>query len=252
MGFDNLGTRMKDYENVSRIYLTKRSPVIIRLDGKAFHTFTKGFNKPFDDVFIKSMLETTKYLCANIMNCKMAYTQSDEISLLLVDYDRIENSTWFENNLQKMVSISASMATLAFNKAFIEIASSIDNSNIDVYARKFNTALFDSRAFVVPPNDICNYFIWRQQDAIRNSIQMVAQSLFHHKELMGLSCEQLKEKMKQEKDVDWASYDTAQKLGRYVVKELYDKDGVSRTRWIAYDNTPTFIQERNYIDKFIG
>ena len=114
---DNLGNRMKNYEHTSRTYLTRRLPVIIRLDGKAFHTFTKGLKKPFDEILIDAMWETAKYLCKSIQGCKIAYVQSDEISLLLTDYDTIESCAWFDNNIQKMVSISASMATLAFNRA---------------------------------------------------------------------------------------------------------------------------------------
>ena len=113
-----LDTRMKEYEYVSRTYLTRKIPVIIRIDGKAFHSFTKGMCRPFDEILQKSMVETCKYLCQNIMGCKLAYTQSDEISLLLVDYETNESQAWFSNNIQKMASISASMATLAFNKAF--------------------------------------------------------------------------------------------------------------------------------------
>ena len=115
---DILSDRMKTYENVNRTYLTRRTPVIIRLDMRAGHTFTKGFQKPFDEIFMKSMRETMKYLCENIQGCKLGYTQSDEISLLLVDYDDINTAAWFDYNILKIVSVSASMATLAFNKAF--------------------------------------------------------------------------------------------------------------------------------------
>ena len=121
MNKDSLGNRMKGYENISRSYLIRRIPVIIRLDGKAFHTFTRGLKKPFDEILMNTMWETAKYLCENIQGCKIAYTQSDEISLLLTDYENIDTSAWFDNNVQKMVSISASMATLAFNKCFEEV-----------------------------------------------------------------------------------------------------------------------------------
>lgn len=110
---DTLGDRMKAYENVSRVHLTRRCPVIIRLDGCHFHTFTKGMSRPFDDIIIKTMQLTAQYLCENIMGCRLAYTQSDEISLLLTDYARIESEAWFNNNLQKLVSVSASMATFS-------------------------------------------------------------------------------------------------------------------------------------------
>ena len=110
MKYNSLGDRMKGYENISRIYLTKRSPVIIRIDGKAFHSFTKGFLRPFDNILMETMAETAKFLAQNISGCKLAYTQSDEISLLLTDYETNETQPWFENNLQKLVSVSASMA----------------------------------------------------------------------------------------------------------------------------------------------
>ena len=116
---DDLGTRMKEYyENVYRFGLTRRTPVAIRIDGKAFHTFTRGFQKPFDNVLVKSMQETMKYLCENIQGCKLGYTQSDEITLILTDYDTLTTDAWFGYELQKMCSIAASMATMAFNKAF--------------------------------------------------------------------------------------------------------------------------------------
>ena len=115
---DALGNRMKTYENVTRNYLTRRMPVIIRIDGKSFHTFTRGFKRPFDDVLVKSMQDTMKYLCENIQGCVLGYTQSDEITLVLVDYQNRDTSAWFDNNIQKMASVSASMATMAFNEAF--------------------------------------------------------------------------------------------------------------------------------------
>lgn len=114
---DNLGDRMKTYENVTRMHLTRRMPVICRLDGKAFHSFTRGLKKPFDDILVKTMQDTMKYLCENIQGCVLAYTQSDEITLVLVDYQNQDSCAWFDNNIQKMTSVSASMATMAFNTA---------------------------------------------------------------------------------------------------------------------------------------
>ena len=115
---NKLGIRMKIYENVTRNYLTRRVPVLIRIDGKSFHSFTKGFQRPFDELLISTMQQTAKYLCENIQGCKLAYTQSDEITLLLTDYETIGTQGWFDYNIQKIVSVSASMATLAFNKYF--------------------------------------------------------------------------------------------------------------------------------------
>ena len=116
---DNLGNRMKTYyEQIPKTRLMRRTPVAIRLDGKAFHTFTKGFKKPFDEVLIKSMQETMKYLCENIQGCVLGYTQSDEITLILVDYKNLNSCAWFDYEVQKMCSVSASTATMAFNKFF--------------------------------------------------------------------------------------------------------------------------------------
>src|SRR5574344_1950611 len=114
-----LGDRMKNnYENITRYYLTRRMPVIIRIDGKAFHTFTRGMKRPFDDILVKTMQDTMKYLCENIQGCVLGYTQSDEISLVLTDYAELTTDAWFGNNLQKMCSVSASMSTVAFNRYF--------------------------------------------------------------------------------------------------------------------------------------
>lgn len=199
-----LGDRMKNnYENITRYYLTRRMPVIIRVDGRSFHTFTKGFKKPFDDVLVKTMQDTMKYLCENIQGCVLGYTQSDEISLILTDYAEFTTDAWFGNNLQKMCSVSASMATLAFNKFFSEqvqdfMYACCDDFGDDVlpekqndyelahnvYFNKLYTAMFDSRVFTIPKEEVCNYFIWRQQDSTRNSIQSVGQANFSQKELM--------------------------------------------------------------------
>ena len=103
---DDLGNRMKTfYEQIPKTKLMRRTPVIIRIDGKAFHTFTRGFKRPFDEILIKTMQETTKYLCENIQGCVLGYTQSDEITLVLVDYQRFESCAWFDYEIQKICSI---------------------------------------------------------------------------------------------------------------------------------------------------
>lgn len=247
---DNLGNRMKGYEGITRNFLTKRIPVIIRLDGKAFHTFTKGMNRPFDELLIASMQETAKYLCENIQGCKMAYTQSDEITLLLTDFESIDTQGWFEYNIQKMLSISASMATLAFNKIFRD---KVMDNNIEEYMNKIDKALFDSRVFTLPKEEVCNCFIWRQQDATRNSIQMVGQANFSHKELHGKSCDKIQDMLFSQKNINWNDLDTYLKRGSCVVKETYVNDltGVLRSRWVIDVDIPIFSKERDYIDKYI-
>ena len=258
----SLGDRMKNnYENISRYYLTRRTPVIIRLDGRSFHTFTRGFKKPFDDILVKSMQETMKYLCENIQGCVLGYTQSDEISLVLTDYAELTTDAWFGNNLQKMCSVSASMATMAFNKYFF--------NNIDVdseYAGSYYSALekgamFDARAFNIPKEEVCNYFIWRQQDSARNSIQSVGQANFSQKELHGKSCSNIQDMLMAQKGINWNDYATTLKRGSCCIKiddgiTKYDEAGnicdyIPSSKWVIDNEIPIFTQDRNYVEKLI-
>ena len=277
-----LGDRMKNnYENVNRFYLTRRMPVIIRVDMRAGHTFTKGMNKPFDDVFVKTMQETMKYLCENIQGCVLGYTQSDEISLVLVDYAELTTDAWFGNNLQKMCSVSASMATLAFNKFFSGRVQEFMYDCCDefgddvlpekqndyelahnVYFKKFNAAMFDSRVFTIPKEEVCNYLIWRQQDATRNSIQSVGQANFSQKELHGKSCNNIQDMLMIQKGINWNDYATTLKRGSCCIKvddglTEYDETGnicgyTQRSKWIIDNEIPIFSQDRNYIEKLIN
>lgn len=264
---DSLGDRMKTYEGVTRTHLVRRTPVIIRIDGKAFHTFTRGFNRPFDNILINAMWETCKYLCANIQGCKIAYAQSDEISLLLTDYEKVTTSSWFDNNIQKMVSVSSSMATMAFNRAFIEgvndecIQHNLHGDDVHPnicaltrHVQKMGSAMFDSRVFNIPKEEVCNYFIWRQQDASRNSVSMVASSKFSHKQLHCKSVNEMQEMLFQEKGINWRNdYPTYEKRGACIVKETYkleETDSI-RSRWIVDKDIPIFTQDREYIEKFL-
>ena len=277
-----LGDRMKNnYENVNRFYLTRRMPVIIRVDMRAGHTFTKGMNKPFDDVFVKTMQDTMEYLCENIQGCVLGYTQSDEISLVLTDYAELTTDAWFGNNLQKMCSVSASMATLAFNKFFSGRVQEFMYDCCDefgddvlpekqndyelahnVYFKKFNAAMFDSRVFTIPKEEVCNYFIWRQQDSTRNSIQSVGQANFSQKELHGKSCNNIQDMLMIQKGINWNDYATTLKRGSCCIKvddglTKYDEVGnicgyTQRSKWVIDNEIPIFSQDRNYIEKLIN
>lgn len=193
--YDSLGDRMKGYENIARNYLPRRIPTIIRVDGKAFHTFTRGMGKPFDRILMTTMQNTMKYLCENIQGCVFGYTQSDEITLVLTDYATITTDAWFGYNIQKMCSVSASMATLAFSNAytaelwknFPEAMRSSDNGTnkyIETLVAKMGTAMFDARVFSIPKDEVCNCLIWRQQDATRNSIEAVGRQTLVRKSFM--------------------------------------------------------------------
>ena len=265
---DSLGDRMKQYESVSKNFLMKKNPVIIRLDGKAFHTFTRGFEKPFDNIIETAMTEAMLYLCKNIQGCVLGYTQSDEITLALCDYQNIDTGAWFEYNVQKMVSVSAAMATYAFNMVLDNIAADSfaeagnqRNKTTDIIMRKRNKgAFFDARAFSLPRNEVVNCFIWRQQDATRNSIQALAQSLYSHNELQGINCNNLQDKMFTEKGVNWNDLTTYQKRGACAVKRMMKKkvtlkDGsstiIERPKWIMDLNIPIFTQDRDYINSLL-
>lgn len=181
--------RMKNnYENRSKTFLTRRTPVIIRIDGKAFHTYTKNLNKPFDEGLIDDMMSTTIHLCKNIQGAKAGYCQSDEISILVTDYENLETDAWFNYNVQKMTSVSASIATGIFNtlrmyRKFPGVESAFYRNDIVTTLDEMRIANFDSRVFNIPKEEVNNYFLARQKDAVKNSISMLAQSLYSPKEL---------------------------------------------------------------------
>lgn len=255
---DSLGDRMKEnYENRAKTYLVRRMPVIIRLDGKAFHTFTRGFDKPYDEVFHKTMNETLRFLCENIQGCKFGYTQSDEITLLLTDYDTLTTDAWFDNAVQKMCSVSASMATMAFNKLFVEEVNrqynyytcedGVAKTTIERFEKLFKTyfskvgiALFDSRCFNIPEDEVVNCFIWRQQDATRNAIQMLGQCNFSHKELNGKSCNAIQDMLMEQKQINFNDMPTAFKRGVCCYK---NEEG----KWVVDAEPPIFTQDREYV-----
>ena len=270
---DELGTRMKEfYEGVPKTRLVRRMPVAIRIDGKAFHTFTRGFQKPFDEILVKSMQDTMKYLCENIQGCILGYTQSDEITLILVDYQNLNSCAWFDYEVQKMCSIAASMATMAFNKFFtknvnyFEMTHEYDDTINEYCTTLVNAAekgaMFDARVFNIPKEEVCNLIYWRQLDATRNSIQMVGQANFSHKELQNKSCNMIQEMLFAEKGINWNDYPTYLKRGSCCIKTTIQnpnvdiKDGAyPKSIWMIDLDIPIFKGDgRNYIDKlvFIG
>ena len=261
---DDLGTRMKKfYEEVPKYKLYRRTPVAIRIDGKAFHTFTKGFEKPFDTILMTAMQNTMKYLCENIQGCVLGYTQSDEITLILVDYQTLTTDAWFDYEIQKICSISASMATMAFNKFFaeavenhrveweygltpqsVEIQKEHQKYMITLGAAKNKGAMFDARCSNIPKEEVCNLIYWRQLDATRNSIQMVGQAYFSHNELQGKSCNNIQDMLMDKYNINWNNYPIPCKRGTCCIKT---NDG-----WMIDRNIPIFKNEdRNYIDKLI-
>ena len=271
---DEFGKRMKEYyENIPKNKLMRRAPVIIRTDGRAFHTFTRGFKKPFDEILIKSMQETMKYLCENIQGCVLGYTQSDEISLLLVDYKNLNSSAWFDYEVQKICSIAASMATMAFNKSFTknaeefmtDCAASYEMEGLcgkgteeyklcEVYQKAIEKgAIFDARCFNIPKEEVTNYFYWRQLDAIRNSIQMVGQAHFAHNILQYKTCEDIKDMLYVKDEIVWELLPTYKQRGSCCIKQDYIYENILRKQWVIDNNIPLFKEEgRDYIEVLVN
>lgn len=266
---DALSTRMKRYENVNRNYLTPRTYTIIRVDGKAFHTFTKKFKRPFDEDLVDMMDTTALYLAKKVQGCKLAYVQSDEISLVLTDFDDLNTSAWFDGNIQKIVSVSASMATAEFNRQLLMKYIQAGKGSIQPYlisateVSLMKLAEFDSRTYTIPTKtEVMNYLIWRQKDATRNSIAMVAQSLCSASELKNKNGDQQQELIFQ-KGQNWNDYDNGLKRGRLIMrvpvnvpKNLIDFDPtnpdtfVKRNVW-RVDAPPIFTQDREFLSGLI-
>ncbi len=276
---DDLGNRMKEYyENIPKTKLMRRCPVILRIDGKAFHTFTRGFQKPFDEVLIKTMQETMKYLCENIQGCVLGYTQSDEITLILVDYKKFTSQAWFDYEVQKMCSIAASMATMTFNKRFTEnyldYISTLEpdftnDSDLESWRKTVSAyinasdkgAMFDCRCFNIPKEEVTNSIYWRQLDATRNSIQMVGQANFSHKELQNKSCNDIQDMLMTQKGINWNDLPIYQKRGsccirNHMISEPYGNRMLDETagenEWIIDKDILIFKGEgRKYIDDLV-
>ncbi len=243
----NLHERMKQYEAVSQTYLMRRTPVIIRLDGVAFHTFTKKFDKPMDEVFSNAMKVTTIYLVNNIQGCVLGYTQSDEISLVLQDYKKLDTDAWFGYNVQKLVSVSAKMATDHFHRAFYKATSIVSEEIcIDVYwnAMTDNNVGFDSRCWNLPFEEVNNYLIDRQQDAERNSINLLAQQYYSQKELDGIKSNELQNKLFTEQGINWNDLPTDQKRGFLA---LPNNDPINEELF----ETPIFSKEPDFVNSRI-
>lgn len=244
----NLHERMKQYEAVSQTYLMRRTPVIIRLDGVAFHTFTKKFDKPFDDMFGRTMRHVTRQLVDNIQGCVMGYTQSDEISLALQDYKNLDTDAWFGYNVQKLVSVSAKMATYEFYKAFENVLCGHDPHRcLSIYwpALKDNNVGFDSRCWNLPFEEVNNYFIDRQQDAERNSINLLAQQYYTQKQLDGINIKRLQDKLFREQGVNWNDLPIEQKRGYVYIPR-------SNPKFDEYNRfTPIFSKDPEFVNSLI-
>jgi tRNA(His) 5'-end guanylyltransferase len=241
---DPLGDRMKNLESVPKTRLVPKLPVLGRLDGKAFHTFTRSMTRPYDERFHRCMWAAANHLCANIQGCQIAYIQSDEITLLLIDTQTYDTQAWFDYEVQKMCSVAAGMCSVAFYEAFMrEFPDS----------RSKTLPSFDARFWNVPVHEVSNAFLWRQRDAERNSLTMQCQACYSHKELHGKSRAE-RHDLLHAKGINWNDLPTPLKRGVCVVRETYQKDGAQRARWAVDENIPIFStpEGRLYIDRFVN
>lgn len=219
----NIGDRIKRYEQASNHKLTPRSCLFIRVDGKAFHTYTKGFNRPFDNTLIRGMITAAQKTAKEMQGFKIAYIQSDECTFMLTDFDTHDTQGWFNYELNKVVSLSASLFTAYFNQ----------------YMGVENVAMFDSRAFIVPQDDFPNVFVWRQRDWERNSLQMLSRFHYSHKELNHKNTAQMHE-MLHNKGVNWAHLLDVYKNGTFLFADNIDNPCHEK---LGYDEIQSLIPE---------
>lgn len=219
----DLKDRMEGYDRVFQRELPARCPAILRIDGRAFHTLLRNADKPFDERFATVMNTVAYGLMGEISTARFAYTQSDEISFLLIDYNRFESQQWFGGNIQKMTSVSASLASAWFT------------SN---WCKDGGIGAFDSRVFTIPERDIKNYFIWRQRDWERNSIQMLARKYYSHKELLGKTTNEQQEMIFQ-KGENWNDLPVMWKRGRVINRNTINVE------------IPEFSKNDTYIESFM-
>ena len=245
-----LTSRMKNnYELRCRHSFPRRSYVIVRADGRSFHTGTRGLVKPYDPYLMEAMDAAALELCENVSGCKLGYVQSDEISLLLTDFDTITTEAWFDNCQNKIESITAGIATMAFN---LHITSTRDArmdsclndpDSVPALYRRCPDATFDARAFTIPDYvEVENYFIDRQQDAVRNSVTMLASHYASHKQLMHKSRAERHEVIFTAGD-NWSKHPVRFRRGAAIWK--------SPEGWLVDQNTPEFTKHRDFLRNIV-
>jgi tRNA(His) guanylyltransferase len=265
---DTLGARMKaNYEDRSRHFFSRRTYTLVRVDGRAFHTWTRGLQRPYDVALMQCMDAVAVALCEELAGAQCAFVQSDEVSILLTDFDDIDTQAWFDGSQSKIESVSASIATMAFNRHVmaLKLAAEVTHAMLDddvkfhklKIASKEPNATFDSRAWVIPdPIEVENYFIWRQQDAIRNSVTMLASAYASHKELHGKSASQRHDIIHKAGD-NWARHSVSFKHGRIIKyyppskDRVYTKGIPKESNWKVDNETPSFQKQRQYLKGLI-
>lgn len=221
---DDLGRRMKrDYEDALRIFVPRRTHVVLRIDGRGFHKFTEELERPYSRALADALDQAALFLCQEMIGCRFGYGQSDEYSFLLTDFEREDAALWFDGNVQKMVSVSASLFTAAFNRAF----------------PSDRIAAFDSRVLVISQwAEVERYFLWRQLDASANSLNMLASAHYTHDALLGRSTSE-KHELLHARGINWAREAPDFKRGRVVKRAAQG--------WVVDREIPIFNREPDYL-----
>lgn len=246
-----LADRMKEYEANFDYKIMRRCPVILRLDGRSFSRLTKSLEKP-SEKFINAMANTTLDVAKDIEGCVFGYCQSDEITLVLKNDQSIYSMPWFDNRIQKMVSIAAAEATYAFGK------------NLEKQELELKRGIFDCRVFSVPNTiELVNNLIYRQRDCMRNAISLVADAQLRKRLGKGAALKLLLNKGSKERlqllfekcGIDfWKDYPSAviRGVGAYrKPEEKIGKDNVPiiRNSWVLDYNIPEFDKDAALIIK---
>ena len=246
----DLSDRCKAYEACYDFKIPERIPIILRLDGRSFHTFTRKMklDRPLDEGFHRAMVKTMLSLCSEIMHARFGYTQSDEISILI--YPKYANSqAWFDNRVVKMATAAAALASVRFNHALLDTLSKVRGWPETFIELGKACPTFDAHLFVIPVHDVANAFLWRQADAARNSVTMHAEFHLERKTLEGISTLERIERLKAIQ-VDWNSLPTWQKWGTGTVKKVFEHEKTMRTRWEPVE-IPDLRLDKSFITHFL-
>lgn len=255
MNFNTLEDKMQYFRALTDYRLMPNSHVIVMLDGRSFSKLIKNnYEKPFSDVFINMMNDTAKYICENVQGCKFGYVQSDEISLLLTDFDTPKTESFFGYRLSKILSIIASLATSKFTQLIIldTIKNCTSLDEVNELISNLKLIQFDCKAWNVPTvNDVYGWFLYRQNDCIRNSISQTAQTYLKHKELQKVNTKGMLSKLL-ELGIDWNEFSNDKKFGRFIIKQMlyYDDKDVFRPKWVITNAYPLQHNKKDFLDYY--
>lgn len=252
MIYETLGDRQKEYEKNSDYVLTRRLPIIIRVDGRSFSRLTRKLTKPYSVDIGNIMSETMMYCIMEMQGAVFGYQQHDEINFILRNDQSFDSDPWYQNRIQKITSVASSLATLSFNRGL---------SRLDPPLDIIGDAIFDARVFALPTiSEVVNYLVWRQQDCIRDAVSAAAQEelslKFGKRTAMKLlqkrTVAEKKELLLSQANIDFDEiYSSSFKYGvaAYKVPTIIpSKEGMTaRNKWTLNDTVPLFVEEKDFI-----